>query len=65
MRQAFNSPKYEADGSSKPQVFDGDFCGHLLAALKEMGLEVAVVPQADIPCPAQLYHAGLCDRGRH
>jgi len=43
---ALNSPKYEADGSSRPQVFAGDFCGHLLTALKGLGLEVAVVPDA-------------------
>jgi gamma-glutamyltranspeptidase/glutathione hydrolase len=43
---ALNSPKYEADGSSRPQVFAGDFCGHLFAALKELGLEVALVPDA-------------------
>ncbi|TFG55733.1 MAG: hypothetical protein E4H35_05630 [Candidatus Aminicenantes bacterium] len=41
-----NSPKYEADGSNKPQVFERDFCGHLLAAVKKLGLEVAVVPNA-------------------
>lgn len=48
---SLHSPKYEADGSRKPQVFAGDFCGHLLAALKEMGLEVAVVPQLTSPVP--------------
>jgi len=48
---SLHAPKYEADGSSKPQVFTGDFCGHLLAALKEMGLEVAVVPQLTSPVP--------------
>jgi gamma-glutamyltranspeptidase/glutathione hydrolase len=48
---SLHSARYEADGSSKPQVFEGDFCGHLLAALKEMGLEVAVVPQPTSPLP--------------
>jgi gamma-glutamyltranspeptidase/glutathione hydrolase len=44
-----NSPKYEADGSNKPQIFEGDFCGHLLTAVKKLGLEVAVVPNALAP----------------
>ncbi len=39
-----NSPKYEADGSSQPQIFEGDFCSHLLTAVKKLGLEVAAVP---------------------
>jgi gamma-glutamyltranspeptidase/glutathione hydrolase len=46
---ALNSPKYEADGSSKPQVFAGDFCGHLLTTLKGLGLEVAIAPNALAP----------------
>ncbi|HOW44457.1 MAG TPA: gamma-glutamyltransferase [Candidatus Aminicenantes bacterium] len=56
VKQAIDAPslhsaKYETDGSSKPQVFEGDFCGHLFAALKEMGLELAVVPQLTSPVP--------------
>jgi gamma-glutamyltranspeptidase/glutathione hydrolase len=43
---SLNSPKYEADGSSRPQVLEGDFCGHLLTAVKKLGLEVAVAPNA-------------------
>jgi gamma-glutamyltranspeptidase/glutathione hydrolase len=46
---ALLAPKYEADGSSRPQVFAGDFCGHLLASLRQMGLEVAVLPEASTP----------------
>ncbi len=46
---SLHSPKYEADGSSRPQVFAGDFCGHLLEALRGMGLEVVVVPPAASP----------------
>lgn len=41
-----NSPKYEADGSNKPQVFEGDFCGLLLTAVKKLGLDLAVVSNA-------------------
>ena len=37
-------PKYEEDGSSRPQVFEGDFCTHLLTGLKKLGLEAIVVP---------------------
>lgn len=48
---SLHAPRFEADGSSKPQVFAGDFCGHLLAALAEMGLEVAVTPQLTSPVP--------------
>jgi gamma-glutamyltranspeptidase/glutathione hydrolase len=44
-----NSPKYEADGSSKPQIFEGDFCGHLLTAVKKLGLDVAVVSNTLTP----------------
>ena len=41
-----NSPRYEADGSNKPQVFEGDFCGLLLTAVRKLGLDVAVVSNA-------------------
>jgi len=43
---SLNAPKYGADGSSQPQVLEGDFCSHLLAAVKALGLEVAVAPNA-------------------
>jgi len=46
---SLNSPKYGTDGSSLPQVLEGDFCSHLLAALKKLGLEVAVAPNAYAP----------------
>jgi gamma-glutamyltranspeptidase/glutathione hydrolase len=41
-----NSPKYEADGSNKPQIFERDFCGLLLTAVKKLGLDVSVVSNA-------------------
>jgi len=46
---SLNSPKYESDGSSRPQVFAGDFCNHLLAAVKKLGLEVNVMPDTSTP----------------
>ncbi|MCU0276407.1 MAG: gamma-glutamyltransferase [Acidobacteria bacterium] len=46
---SLNIPKYEADGGSKPQVLAGDFCGHLLAGIKKLGLEVAVLPDTSTP----------------
>lgn len=46
---SLHSPKVEADGSSRPQVFAGDFCGHLLDALRGMGLEVAVASHSPSP----------------
>ncbi len=39
-----NAPHYEADGSGRPQVLEGDFNGLLLNAVKALGLDVAVVP---------------------
>ncbi len=51
---SLHSPKYEADGSSRPQVFAGDFCGHLLDDLRGMGLEVAAVPPSPSPV-ARIY----------
>lgn len=51
---SLHSPKYEADGSNRPQIFAGDFCGHLLDALRGMGLDVAVVPQSLSPV-ARIY----------
>lgn len=41
-----NATKYESDGSNKPQVFEGDFCGLLLTAVRKLGLDVAVVSNA-------------------
>ena len=43
-KPSMHMPKFEAKGGSKPQIFDGDFCGHLIAGVKALGLELAVVP---------------------
>jgi gamma-glutamyltranspeptidase/glutathione hydrolase len=43
------APKYGANGSNQPQVLEGDFCGHLLAEMKKLGLEVAVASNAYAP----------------
>jgi gamma-glutamyltranspeptidase/glutathione hydrolase len=37
-------PKWEADGSSRPVVFAGDFSEDLLAGVRKLGMEVEVVP---------------------
>ncbi len=39
-------PKYIASGVSIPQVYAGDFSNELLAGVKELGLEVEVMPPA-------------------
>lgn len=46
---SLNAPKYGANGSSQPQVLEGDFCDHLLASVKKLGLEAAVAPNVLSP----------------
>jgi gamma-glutamyltranspeptidase/glutathione hydrolase len=41
-----NAPSYGPDGSARPQVYEGAFCAHLLAAVRKLGLEVVVTPGA-------------------
>ena len=63
---ALNSPKYEADGSSRPQVFAGDFCEPPAGRGQETGPGGGrCARHANAPDTARVSYQRLCGRGRH